>query len=79
VKGKRSNARLAGIAALLLLWWPGVASACAVCFSGRSDETRTAFLVSTVFLTFLPLILLGGVVWWLRRRHQELEAAPQEL
>jgi hypothetical protein len=31
-----------------------------------------AFIATTAFLTFLPLLMIGGVVWWLCvrvRRH----------
>ena len=64
-------------AATLLLAWPELAQACAVCFSARSDGAREAFLITTIFLTFLPLIGVGGVIWWLRRRARQLErAAP---
>jgi hypothetical protein len=59
--------------ALLILVSPSVAQACAVCFSGRSDEQREAFLITTGFLTFLPLILLGFAVWVLIRRVRRIE------
>lgn len=57
----------AGTAALLALA-PRAAEACAVCFSGRTDETRIAFIASTAAMTLLPLGLVGGGVLWLRRR-----------
>ena len=41
------------------------AFACPVCFQG--NENRLAFLITTVFLSLLPLGLIGGVVYWLRR------------
>jgi hypothetical protein len=44
-----------------------VADACAVCFSGR-DETRAAFLATTLGLSALPLAMIGGLAFWLRRR-----------
>jgi hypothetical protein len=59
------------VASILL---PRVAQACAVCFSGRSDETRQAFVGSTAFMTFLPILVIGGVVWWLRRRALAMQA-----
>jgi len=75
--------RIAQITAVLLLWWPEAAAACAVCFSGQgADEARGAFRITTVVLTFLPLVAIGGAAWWLRRRARELdrehgaEAAP---
>lgn len=51
---------------------PRLAAACAVCFSGRSDEARVAFLATTVLLTGLPLLMIGSVVWWLIRRAREV-------
>ncbi len=68
-----SGLSIAGFAAVLALWAPRVAHACSVCGAGRDDETRAAFLITTGFLTVLPLLLVGGVVWWLRRRARELE------
>ena len=62
------------ILALLIVASPSVAQACAVCFSGRSDEQREAFLITTVFLTFLPLILLGLAIGWFVRRVRRIEA-----
>jgi hypothetical protein len=62
------------VLALLILLSPSVAQACAVCFSGRSDEQREAFLITTGFLTFLPLILLGFAAWAFIRRVRRVEA-----
>jgi hypothetical protein len=57
---------------LLGLALPRVAPACAVCFSGR-DESRTAYVLTTVLLSALPLLLVGGFVWWARRRWRALQ------
>ena len=63
----------------LVLALPGVSEACAVCFSGR-EETRLAFIGTTVLLTLMPMLLVGGAVYFLRRRYRELEAAlPPEV
>ena len=53
-----------GVALLLA---PQLADACAVCFSA-SDENREAFTVTTVFLTVLPLVMVGSTVGWLLRQ-----------
>ena len=45
---------------------PALASACAVC-GGGPDRTRVAFLISTGFLSLLPLGLIFGGLIWLRR------------
>ncbi len=51
---------------------PKMAYACAVCFTGRADETRTAFIATTGLLTALPILLIGSLVWWLRRRAHRI-------
>ena len=63
----------AGALVALLILAPEIALACPVCMSGRDDETRAAFILTTLFLTLLPLALIGGVVWWLTRRARSLE------
>jgi hypothetical protein len=70
----RAAARRAiGLAVLALpLLLPRLASACAVCSAGRDDETRLAFLLTTLFLSVLPLGIVGGAVWWLVRRSRQL-------
>lgn len=60
---------------LVALVWavPQLADACAVCFDA-SDENRVAFTLTTAFMTFLPLLMIGGVVSWFWRetvRHEE--------
>ena len=57
-------------AAALLL--PGAAEACAVCGPG-TEESRVAFILTTAFMTALPLALIGGIVYGLRRRLAEME------
>ena len=60
--------RLASLAALAIVLSPQLANACSVCMTGKDDETRAAFIAMTAFMTFLPIGLIGGLVWWLRRR-----------
>jgi len=57
---------------MAVLLAPQLATACAVCFTGRSDETRVAFLATTGFLTALPILLVGTLVWWLCRRARQI-------
>jgi hypothetical protein len=61
------------LSATLWLAHPGIAAACSVCMSGREDENQLAFILTTVFLTFLPLGLIGGVILWVRNRVREAE------
>ncbi len=49
------------------------ASACAVC-SAREDAQRVAFIATTVFLSALPVALVFGVAWWLRKQVRERDA-----
>lgn len=57
--------------------WPGAASACAVCFNATEDN-RWAFIGTTAFLTLLPLAMIGGTLFWLRRRHLAVLQGPPE-
>jgi len=59
----------------LLLAVPGAAEACSKCLSGRSDEIKLAYILTTVFLSLLPPLAVGGVVWWLVRRARALARA----
>ena len=63
------------LAALLIL--PDAAHACPVCFDS-SDENRQAFLVTTAFLSLLPLGMVGGVGLWLRKRAREVEEGDRQ-
>jgi hypothetical protein len=45
-----------------------------VCTGGQTDQVRYAFLWTTGLLSALPLGLIGGVVWYVRRRARELAA-----
>ena len=67
LKGLASS--LAGLAVLAL---PSIAFACAVCQTGRDDETQIAFRVSTGLMTLLPFVLVGGLLLWLRKRFREV-------
>ena len=60
------------VVATAMLLVPHLAAACAVCFTGRADETRIAFIVTTGLLTALPVLLIGSLIWWLRRRAQQI-------
>ncbi len=67
------RAALVGAAAVALIAaLPDVAHACPVCFD-RDDEARLAFLATTGLLTLLPLGLVAGTGWWLRKRAREVE------
>ena len=74
----RIRAAIAPLAGLLALAAPEIARACSVCSAGRDDETRVAFLATALFLSVLPLAMLGGLLAWVRyrlRRRAEDERA----
>lgn len=65
------RARLAG--ALLvasLLTAPATALACPVCFDAN-EQNREAFILTTVLLSSLPLLMVGGAAWWIRQLARE--------
>ena len=70
-----ATAVLAGSLAML----PRASVACAVCFTGKDDASRLTFILTTALLTSLPLLLIGGAVWWLRRRFAELDRETELL
>jgi hypothetical protein len=63
------------LAVALAPFVPRAADACAVCMSGREDDTQRAFLLGTILLSTLPLALVGGLALWLRRRARAAAAA----
>jgi hypothetical protein len=65
------------LALLLVLALPDVAHACPVCFDPR-EENRFAFLATTVFMSLVPLGMVGGVGLWLRKRARDLKGLPPE-
>ena len=69
--------RAPGLVLLIFVGAPRWAEACAVCSAGREDETRTAFIVTTAGMTALPFVLVGGMVWYVRRRFIEAEKAER--
>jgi len=61
----------------LVLALPGFAHACPVCFDPK-EPNRIAFLVSTAFLSLLPLGLMGGVIYWLWKSAKAAEEAERQ-
>jgi hypothetical protein len=59
-------------AALALLAGPGVAFACGVC--GAADDNANTFLLSTIFLSLLPLAMIfgGAYALYYASQHPEL-------
>ena len=71
--GRLVTAGLSLVLVPITVAMPRLVSACAVCTSGRDDESNAAFLVSTIFLSLLPLAALGTLVFVLWRRIRALE------
>ncbi len=65
-RSRRAGLRTRIIAVVLGTVLPTMAHACAVCFSG-SPRVRTAFFNMTIMLSLLPLGMLFGGAWALRR------------
>lgn len=61
--------------ASFIAWLPEAAAGCAVCFGGE-QESRAAFILTTVFLSVLPLAMIGALVWWIWRRERAIGASP---
>ncbi len=70
---RRHAAALSGVAAA---WVADVAYACPSCASPL-EENRQAFVDTTIFLTVVPLLMIGGFVWWIRRKTRQMEEAPE--
>ncbi len=56
---------------LLALIFAHPASACPVCFNAN-EETRMAYLVTTIMLSALPLGMIGGLAFWFARQGSSL-------
>ena len=72
----------AGSVLLGLTVVPELVDACTVCTSGQQEESRKAFIGTTAFMTFFPLLMLAVVVGLFIKRtlaqEQEEEAARSE-
>lgn len=62
-----------GTLVLIALSTPAAASACSVC--GQNGPGQGNFLVPTIFLSLLPLAMVGAGLLWLRRRVRAMERA----
>jgi hypothetical protein len=58
-------------ALVLIAGGPTIAHACASCTGGDGPRAQTAFLGATVFMTLLPLGLIGAGILWLKRGGRE--------
>ncbi len=61
------------MAALVLMLTAAPALACPVCFSANK-KSREAFIFTTGLLSVMPWAMIGGGVFWYRRRLREHDA-----
>jgi hypothetical protein len=64
------------VAVVAVAWAADLAYACPSCASPL-EENRQAFVDTTVFLTVVPLMMIGGFIWWLRRKIREMDDVPE--
>lgn len=69
---QRAVARFAWFAAPLATW-ASSAAACPVCFAAKGEANRQAFVGTTLFMSALPLLMVGALVWWAARRLKQHE------
>jgi len=65
-----SKAALLGLALVGLA--PVEALACPSCLAAQDSNVQKAFVASSAFMSILPLVLVGALVFWLRRRARRL-------
>ena len=70
-------ARALVVAVALLAILPSAAAACPVCNAYGEEESRVAFILTTVFLSALPVAMIGVGGWLIWRRIRSGEQAPR--
>jgi len=72
---RRIRLVLGNVGVLMLLAAPRLADACSVC-QGGTINNRAEFISTTAFLTFMPLLMIGGIALYVRRRYVRLSQQP---
>lgn len=62
------------LALALVLALPVDALACPLCIAAQSESVQKAFAYASLFLSVLPLAMIGALFLWLRRRARQLAA-----
>ena len=62
--------------AAVIATWTQTAEACSVCFSA-TEATREAYYLSTAFMMLFPFVLLGALLYWLRRAASRRDEARE--
>jgi hypothetical protein len=73
---RRGLSVLVGCVVFLL---PSLAAACAVCMSNDQEDTRLAFILTTAFMTFMPLTVLFLAIRWFVRRAKVHDLDQDEI
>jgi len=73
----RLRSLTSALAAAIVVATPQVAAACAVCMGGVGGGTQRAFAIGSLFLSVLPLAVIGAAVLYLRRRARAIESEIQ--
>lgn len=61
----------------LLLAYSSTLIACTVCGVGK-EESRMAFIITTGLLTFIPLIVIGFVIYYIYRQVKARDATDSK-
>ncbi|MFO0566068.1 MAG: hypothetical protein U0263_10430 [Polyangiaceae bacterium] len=70
---------LAVLSAVAVFCLPALALACPVCGAAQNDANQRAFVGSTIFLSLLPLAMMGGLAaWGLWRVRKQAEERKSE-
>jgi heme/copper-type cytochrome/quinol oxidase subunit 2 len=72
----KSATVLIAIVGLAIALLPESAIACSVCWAG-AEESRKAFLFTTILLSVLPLGMIGAFAWIVWRSVQDGERAER--
>jgi hypothetical protein len=65
-------ALLLALALFAIALLPDAAAACSVCLGGDEDS-RKAFLFTTVLLSMLPISMIGALAWWVWRSVRDAD------
>ncbi len=68
----KAVAKTAVLGLVLLVALTGAAQACPLCIAAQDKSVQVAYMIASAFMTFLPLGLVGGLIYWLRRRARQL-------
>lgn len=71
------NQRITALLVMLAASVPAEVFACSVCFDA-TDQSRGAFLATTIFLSLLPLGLIGGIGFYIFRLMRAAEVAAAD-